>query len=239
MSPAPIRRVRIRALFVISLCTVLVTIGSVWASRQQAGAPSRQRSSRFSTTPFLVPDKGSIVPEASTITVNSTSDVANGTDGLCTLREAITAANSNAASGVTAGECAAGSGGSDTINLATLTGTINLTAALPDITSSMTITGPGSAQLTVRRDTGGDYRIFTVTGGVVSISGLTVTNGKAAIGPPANSGGAGSGGGGILNSGTLTLTDVTVTANEAGAGGLGITGTGGAGGNGGGISNNG
>jgi hypothetical protein len=49
MSPAPIRRVRIRALFVISLCTVLVTIGSVWASRQQAGAPSRQRSSRFST----------------------------------------------------------------------------------------------------------------------------------------------------------------------------------------------
>src|SRR5687767_8182520 len=50
------------------------------------------------------------VPPASaaTITVNSTTDtVAN--DGACTLREALTAANTNTASGGMAGECAAGS----------------------------------------------------------------------------------------------------------------------------------
>ena len=45
---------------------------------------------------------------AATITVNSTADTA-ANDGVCTLREAITAANTNIASGVLAGECIAGS----------------------------------------------------------------------------------------------------------------------------------
>src|SRR5689334_10394925 len=66
-------------------------------------------------------------PFVNTITVNSTLDVADGTDGLCTLREAITAANSDTASGATAGECAAGSNSeSDTISLTGLTGAITL-----------------------------------------------------------------------------------------------------------------
>lgn len=50
----------------------------------------------------------------STITVNSTADVA-ANDGQCTLREAIIAANTNTASGAAAGECAAGAAGLDTI----------------------------------------------------------------------------------------------------------------------------
>src|SRR5262245_34912092 len=45
---------------------------------------------------------------AATITVNSTSDAAVNNDGLCTLREAITAANLNTASGAVAGECVKG-----------------------------------------------------------------------------------------------------------------------------------
>lgn len=44
---------------------------------------------------------------AATITVNSTAD-ATTNDGTCTLREAITAANGNAASGAAGGECGAG-----------------------------------------------------------------------------------------------------------------------------------
>jgi CSLREA domain-containing protein len=84
MSPSPVLHVRARTLSFISICTVLAIMVLVWTSRQSA---------------------------ASTITVNSLSDVTNGSDGLCTLREAITAANSNAASGRVAGECAA-SGGS-------------------------------------------------------------------------------------------------------------------------------
>lgn len=46
---------------------------------------------------------------AASIVVNSTSDAQLGDDGICTLREAITAAATNAPSGVTAGECAGGS----------------------------------------------------------------------------------------------------------------------------------
>ena len=44
-----------------------------------------------------------------TITVNSTRDVISPTDGDCTLREAVIAANTNTASGVAFGECPAGS----------------------------------------------------------------------------------------------------------------------------------
>ena len=51
---------------------------------------------------------------AATITVNSTADTA-ANDGVCTLREAIIAANTNTASGAMAGECAAGAAGLDTI----------------------------------------------------------------------------------------------------------------------------
>jgi hypothetical protein len=90
-----------------------------------------------------------------------------------------------------------------------VTGTINLTGALPNLTHSISIAGPGVASLTVRRDTGGYYRIFTVDSGkTVSLAGLTIANGFSY-----------SGGGGILNSGTLTLTNATVSGNSGAVGG--------------------
>ena len=52
---------------------------------------------------------------ANTITVTSAADTA-ADDGVCTLREAIVAANTNTASGATLGECVAGAAGLDTIN---------------------------------------------------------------------------------------------------------------------------
>jgi uncharacterized delta-60 repeat protein/CSLREA domain-containing protein len=162
------------------------------------------------------------------INVNSTSD-AVADDGLCTLREAITSANLNAASGAASGECAAGTG-DDTITFS-VTGTLNLTGALPAVASNVTITGPGSGQLDVRRNTGGDYRIFTVnSGATVNISGLTAANGKT----PDGASDALINGGGISNAGTLTLTDVAVKNNKTGGGAVG---SGGSGGNGGGIYN--
>jgi CSLREA domain-containing protein len=78
-------------------------------------------------------------PALADILVNSTSDAA-ANDGLCTLREAITSANTNSASGAALGECAAGFG-ADTISF-TVPGTINLTGALPDLSSNLTINGP-------------------------------------------------------------------------------------------------
>jgi CSLREA domain-containing protein len=168
---------------------------------------------------------------ATTFNVNSTGDAAdnNVNDGVCndgagncTLRAAIQQANASA--------------GADTINFS-VTGTINLASALPGLASDITLNGPGSGSLTVRRDSGGDYRIFNVNNGViVSVSGLALTNGRTPFGSAGNFGGAGGDGGGIANFGTLTLTDVSLTANSTGAGGAGVS-FGGAGGAGGAVYN--
>src|SRR5688572_17681381 len=129
---------------------------------------------------------------AATITVTNASDSDPGS-----LRDAITAANLNA--------------DADTIVFDTgVTGTINLQSALPVLSTEMTIQGPGATVLTVRRDTGGDYRIFTIASGqTVIISGLTISNGSPTGGFPAGEGG------GIFNDGTLTLQDSIVTGNSA------------------------
>jgi hypothetical protein len=85
-------------------------------------------------------------------------------------------------------------------------GTINLTGALPDLTHSIRIEGPGRDQLTVRRDTGGNYRIFTVgSGTTVTIDGLTMANGRV-VERLAK-------GGGIYNDGTLTVSNSTLSSN--------------------------
>jgi CSLREA domain-containing protein len=82
--------------------------------------------------------------------VNSSADVA-ADEGVCTLREAITAANTDTASGLSSGECAAGSG-VDTISFA-ITGSpsftnngkpgfsIKPTLGLPAITQQVVIDG--------------------------------------------------------------------------------------------------
>ena len=93
--------------------------------------------------------------------------------------------------------------------------TINLTGELPTIQENLIITGPGAHLLNVRRDTGGNYRIFTISSGVTAtISGLTISNGNAGTGD----------GGGILNDGALTLTNCHITGNTA-VGGGGISNT--------------
>src|SRR6476646_9794031 len=85
------------------------------------------------------------------IVVNSAADNSIAGDGLTTLREAITAANATPTV-------------ADTIsfNLGAGAQTINLASALPDLATNMTIQGTGADKLTVRRDTGGNYRIFDV-----------------------------------------------------------------------------
>ena len=150
---------------------------------------------------------------AATITVNSTADP-GADDAECTLREAITSANTDTAFG----GCVTGSG-DDVIDIG-VTGTVNLTEALPALSTNIEIVGPGADQFTVTRpDTSGDFRIFTVTGDttVVTISGMTISNGNVVDNTE---------GGGILiaDSGTLTVTDSTISDNftEDGGGGIGI-----------------
>lgn len=149
---------------------------------------------------------------ATTFTVNSLADTPDAAPGngtcadagnACTLRAALQEANALS--------------GDDTINFS-VTGTINLTGVLPTISSNVIINGPGSSSLTVRRDTGGDYRIFFTDNSIVSISGMTITNGRSPDG--ANTGQPGGPGGGIRQGGgELTLNDVVITANRTGNGG--------------------
>ena len=116
--------------------------------------------------------------------------------------------------------------------------TITLTSGELTIDRNLTITGLGANVLTVKRSTAGgtaNFRIFTVNSGVtVDISGLTITNGRTADG--ANNGSSGDYGGGIRNSGTLTLTNCTISSNRTGGGGSSSN-FGGEGGVGGGIYN--
>ena len=90
-------------------------------------------------------------------------DGAGRGDG-CTLREAINAANAAPdANRILIGE----------------RGTLNLTGALPEITQPLTLIGSGADALTVRRDTGGDYRVFTVSSAAkrVALSDVSISNG--------------------------------------------------------------
>lgn len=86
---------------------------------------------------------------AATITVNSAAD-STANDGSCTLREAITAANGNAASGAMAGECAAGEA-SPTIDRIefNISGpgipTIAPTSALPALVEEVAVDGSTQA----------------------------------------------------------------------------------------------
>jgi len=147
---------------------------------------------------------------ANTITVNTTADEQN-TNTQCSLREAIINANADNQSG--SSDCAAGSG-ADVINIG-VSGTVNLSGVLPDLSSNIEIKGPGADQFTVRRNTGGNYRIFSVTGDttVVTISGMTISNGNVDPGTAPGS----TEGGGIFNGGTLTVTGSTISGNTAAA----------------------
>ena len=143
-------------------------------------------------------------------TVNSLGDTpdlftGNGicadANGTCTLRAAIEETNVL--------------GSDDTINFS-VTGTINLTGPL-FIHGNVAINGPGSSQLTVRRDTGGNYRVLQA-GGFIQISGMTITNGRTPDGV-AFQDSAEKGAGIFHTNGSLALRDVVVTGNATGNGG--------------------
>jgi hypothetical protein len=101
--------------------------------------------------------------------------------------------------------------GPDAITFA-VTGTILLSMALPPpLGSDIDLQGPGAQLLTVRRHTGGDYRIFSVSpGATVAIFGLTITNGNL-----------NASGGGIHNQGAL-IVDASIIVNNSAVNGGGI-----------------
>jgi len=184
---------------------------------------------------------------AATISVTTTSDALLA-DGQCSLREAITSANLDAA---TFG-CAAGSGAdtvvlpAGTFELGIAGGGENANAGGDlDVLGALTLVGTGQAATTI--DAKGIDRAIDVRPAVTAtIRGLTVTGGRAPNGGPgtdvvlgnpatgsdngqtatAGNAGGGESGGGIRNEGTLTILDSAVVENVAGAGGRGGIATG-------------
>ncbi len=133
--------------------------------------------------------------------VLATFHVTNTNDaGAGSLRDAISQANAMA--------------GADVINF---TGSI-FKDAVPDLitltsgqlllNSDITIKGTGASKLSISGNN--TSRVFEIASGNVTISGLSITEGSVSNN---------SYGGGILNSGSLTLNNSTVSSNKAGFGG--------------------
>ena len=138
------------------------------------------------------------VQGAATLTVTTTGDT-NSCGTPCSFRGAIAVANSG-----------------DTIDIPAGTYTLSLGTELT-IGKSLTLAGAGSGATIIQAavsSADATFRVFNITNGnVVAISDVTIRHGKANGSAPANSGG------GIYNSGTLTLTNSTVSGNSATSGG--------------------
>ncbi|BAY78897.1 hypothetical protein NIES25_53760 (plasmid) [Nostoc linckia NIES-25] len=159
------------------------------------------------------------LPEPKTYQVTNTND-----SGVGSLRQAILDANANL--------------GADTIIFTGSTfsdatpDTIRLLSMLPIVSEDLTITGTGTDKLTISGDANnngindtGDVRLLFLNQGAISISNLTLANGRGKGGDGADGGGGGAGMGGALfinglYNGTsvttnVTLTNVAFTNNQA------------------------
>jgi CSLREA domain-containing protein len=153
--------------------------------------------------------------DAATINVTTATDTI-ATDGQCSLREAVIAANTDTA----ANGCPAGAG-PDTIVLPAGTYRLTLTGAerTPsaavndlDVTDGLTIRGAGAATTTIDAN-GIDRAIENLS--ALTVSGITFTGGDAQTESPD--------GGAIFSAGTgsLTVTACAFEGNHAGDGGSG------------------
>jgi hypothetical protein len=126
---------------------------------------------------------------AGTITVDG-----DGTNGTCSLADAI----DTAWSGSPTGNCTGGSSGADTIDL---TVNVTLTSSLPAIYGVLTIEGNGH---TIQRSSASSFHILYVHYlGNLTLKDTTIT------------GGSGTYGGGIANDGTLLVQECTISSNSA------------------------
>ena len=203
----------------------ITTTSSAYATANGARAlPTDQRGvGRKSLADIGAYENNDFTQAGPTLTVNTTSDhtpdVCSAVD--CTLREALLRANQL--------------NGANTIVFANnVTGTITLGATLGplSITDSTSVVGPGARLLAVSGSAGGAvFRVFNITAGVSTISGLTIRDGSQVGGANTSAGGAG-----VFNAANtfLTFSNCAFLLNSAHAGdsntasGTGATAQGGA-----------
>ena len=163
---------------------------------------------------------------AVTISVTTPTDVVDGNDGLCSLREAVIAANSNAASGAAAGECVAGSNTqTDMIVLAdgetyllaiagadednATTGDLDIADNTAVLDIQFTVTNNSSATI----DADDIDRVLHIENAAVELNKIALVNGSAS--PGSNK----IGGGIFNNNGIITMNGGEVRASNAVTGG--------------------
>jgi CSLREA domain-containing protein len=141
---------------------------------------------------LILPIAASADISGTTIAVNTTADSTGGPS--CTLRDAITAANTD----TVAGGCSAGNG-ADTIDFS-VSGQISLDSSLPAVAGPLTIEGFGQS-ITISGQ--GTVRVLEVSAGAsLALDGLTVADGNDA-----------NNGGGMVNSGTVIVTNSAFSGN--------------------------
>lgn len=183
-----------------------------WFQHQSGRALQQKLACTLAGTALLLV-LGQGVSDAATIIVNTTKP-GIAADGMCSLIEAIINANNNA---LTHSDCLV-AGEPDPIedhiilpSLAKITLTAPFSnpgsygsTGLPLITSAITIEGNGST--IIRKKSGRAFRLIAVTvTGDLELESLTLSGGAA---------GAPYGGGAILNLGTITITNSTISKNK-------------------------
>src|SRR5512143_301540 len=156
--------------------------------------------------------RSALLARPTAITVNTTTDELN-TNGNCSLREAIRAANLDQA----VDACPAGNG-ADRIILPAGTYTLTITGMNEDaaqtgdldVTADLIIVGAGRTNTAI--DGNGIDRVFHILTGTVTLKDLKITGGF--------SGGATGGGIRLEHVGDLTLDGVRVTGNGGNVGGI-------------------
>ena len=129
-------------------------------------------------------------------------------NGTCDLREAVAAANTDAA----VGECGGGIHSSITFDSSLTDATITLSDGELAVTDDLDLLGPALRADGLILDGAGASRIFSVTGGAtLAISAMTLTNGNTS-GP----------GGAVDSDGTLDFDTCTIDGNTAGGNGGGL-----------------
>jgi CSLREA domain-containing protein len=142
---------------------------------------------------LALPSAVSAGVSGTTITVNTTADNTGGPG--CTLRDAITAANTDAVTG----GCTAGRG-ADTIDFS-VSGQINLLTTLPAVAGRLAIEG-SDQNITVSGQ--GAVRVLEVSAGAsLTLDGISIADGDAANA------------GGILNNGTTVVRNSSLSGNFA------------------------
>ncbi len=164
--------------------------------RDLVGSP-RRRAARAKGSPTESLELRSLL---TTFTVTSLADSGSGS-----LRQAILDANSNA-------------GDDEIVFQSGLNGTISLTSGQMMISETVEITGNGAANSII--DAQGASRIFEISSGAVSLTGLTFQNGQTTANnvnyaDNTNNGGAIK----SLSSGTLTISGSTLSGNATLGGG--------------------